>query len=120
MTDKTLDTPTSLKFGGWFCTTGGVASYKVRVTKVNGEAVAEPELVDWVTPLNRTDIYTAYGNGNGFLADCANGAGMEGGTVVDLTAYAGKTVEFEIVALTNLGSEIVAVRATNVTVPAAQ
>ena len=36
---------------------------------------------------------------------------------VDLTAWAGHTVNFEIVVITNFGEEFVAVRATNVTVP---
>ena len=41
LAEKTLTTPTSLVLGGWLCTPGGVDCYKIRVTKVNGEAVAE-------------------------------------------------------------------------------
>ena len=115
-----LETPTSLTIGGWTCVTGGVASYKVRVTSVDGVAVENPTLVNWLGGINRSDIYTAYGKTNGFNADCQLGAGMGegGGTVVDLTAYACHKVDFEIVAITRFGGEeLVAVKCTNVAVP---
>lgn len=115
-----LETPTSLTAGGWVCVTGGVASYKVRVTSVDGVAVENPTLVNWHPGVTRSDIYNAYGKTNGFAPECATGAGMggTGGTIVDLTAYAGHTVEFEIVAITRFGGEeLVAVKYTNVVVP---
>ena len=115
---RTLTTPTSLKMGGWLCTPGGVSSYKIRVTKVNGEAVAEPTLVDWVNGANRSDIYTAAGKGFGYSDACALGAGF-GSSVIDLTAYMGSTVDFEIVGITNYGVEIVVVTVANVEVPVA-
>ena len=115
---RTLNTPTSLKLGGWLCTPGGVASYKIRVTKVNGEAVADPTLVDWVNGANRSDIYTAAGKGFGYSDACALGAGF-GSSVIDLTAYMGSTVDFEIVGITNYGVEIVVVTVANVEVPVA-
>ena len=117
-----LETPTSLKLGGWFCVRGGVDSYKIRVTKVDGTVVETPVLVDWHDGTNRSDIYTAIGAGRGFGADCSNGAGFaaDQGSIVDLTAYAGQTVEFEIVAITNYGSEIAIAQFINVAVPAAE
>ena len=40
--------------------------------------------------------------------------------VVDLTAWAGHTINFEVVAVTNAGTEIVVINVTNCAVPAAQ
>ena len=116
-----LETPKSLTLGGWFCTRGGVASYNIRVTSIDGVAVTDPTLVLWqdVSTAVRNDIYTGYGKGVGYTSACAKGAGMNKATV-DLTAWAGHTINFEIVAVTNAGTEIVAINATNVAVPAAQ
>ena len=101
--------------GGWLCTPGGADCYKIRVTSVNGEAVAEPTLVDFHGGDNRNDIYTAAGKSYGYSDECAKGAGFK--AVVDLTAYAGQTVNFEIVGITNYGVEVVFVNVTNVNVP---
>ena len=114
-----LTTPTSLELGGWVCTPGGVENYYIRVTKVDGEAVASPELVKWSTAANRGDIYTAVGQGKGYTEACANGAGFAK-AAVDFTAYAGKTIDFELVAVTNYGATVVFGNFTNLAVPAAQ
>ena len=114
MADKTLTTPSSLAIGGWVCTDGGVKSYKIRVTSIDGVAVESPELIDWFTPTSsRGDIYNA--NKTYYLDNCAKGAGMNK-TVVDLTAWAGHKIDFEIVVITNFGAEFVAVEVNNVTV----
>ena len=105
LAERTLTTPTSLVLGGWLCTPGGVDCYKIRVTKVNGEAVAEPTLVDFHGGDNRSDIYTAAGKSYGYSDACAIGAGFQ--APVDLTAYAGQKVDFEVVGITNYGTEIV-------------
>ena len=114
MTGKTLTTPTSFDIGGWVCIDGGVKAYKVRVTSVDGVAVENPELVHFTVASNRGDIYTA--NKSYYLENCAVGAGMNKAPV-DLTAWAGHTVNFEIVVISNFGDEIVVVKANNVTVP---
>ena len=116
-----LETPKSLVFGGWLCTRGGVASYNIRVTSIDGVAVTNPTLVLWqdVSTAVRNDIYTGYGKGAGYTSACAKGAGINKAKV-DLTAWAGHTINFEIVAVTNAGIEIVAINVINVTVPAAQ
>ena len=113
---RTLNTPTSLKLGGWLCTPGGVASYKIRVTKIDGEVVEAPVLVDWQKASNRGDIYTGAGASYGYSDACAIGAGINK-SVIDLTAYMGSTVDFEIVGITNYGVEIVVVTVANVEVP---
>lgn len=116
-----LETPKSLILGGWLCTRGGVASYNIRVTSIDGVAVTNPTLVLWqdVSTAVREAIYTEYGKGAGYTSECAKGASINKATV-DLTAWAGHTINFEIVAVTNAGTEIVAINVINVTVPAAQ
>ena len=116
MTGKALNAANALQIGGWVCVRGGVQSYKIRVVKENGKAVTNPALTNWATAANRNDIYTAVGSGKGFLSSCATGAGMTK-TAIDLSAYAGKTVDFEIVAITNYGYELTVVEVTNVKVP---
>lgn len=119
LSGKTLTTPSSLKLGGWLCTPRGVASYNIRVTKVDGDTVENPELVSRTSAGLRNDIYNAVGSLKGYSALCAQGAGMNP-TNVDLSAYAGKTVDFEIVAITRFGSDIVTTKVINVTVPKAE
>ena len=112
-----LTTPTSIKLGGWVCTRGGVSNYQIRVTKIDGVEVENPELKSFFKPSGyRNDIYTGYGKSHGYTSECANGAGMNL-TTVNLTAWAGHTVEFEIVVTTNAGQQFVAVRCQNVVVP---
>ena len=108
-----------LVLGGWLCTPGGVASYKIRVTTVDGEAVAEPTLADWaLAAANRGDIYTAAGKTFGYSDSCAKGAGLSK-AAVDLSAYAGHKINMEVVAITNYGAEIVVAQINNLTVAAA-
>lgn len=112
---KTLTKPTSLKMGGWLCTRGGVQSFKIRVTKSNGATIENPVLANWVTARERGDIFNAVGNGKGYGDNCKY-AGMDS-TIIDLTAYAGQTVDFEVVAITRFGQEVVITTVTNVAVP---
>lgn len=112
---KTLTKPTSLKMGGWLCIRGGVQSFKIRVTKSNGATIENPVLANWVTARERGDIFNAVGNGKGYGDNCKY-AGMDS-TIIDLTAYAGQTVDFEIVAITRFGQEVVITTVTNVAVP---
>jgi hypothetical protein len=115
-----LTTPTSLKLGGWVCTRGGVSNYQIRVTKVDGVAVENPELKPFFKASGyRNDIFNGYGKSHGYTSECAKGAGMNLSTV-NLTAWAGHTVEFEIVATNNIGQQFVVVVCQNVKVPSAQ
>ena len=112
------DAATGLVMGGWCCTPGGVDSYKIRVTSVNGEVVEAPALVDWEKGVNRSDIYTAAGKSYGYSDSCAIGAGINK-AAIDLSAYAGSKINFEIVAITTYGAEIVVAQVNNLTVAAA-
>ena len=116
---KTLNTASSVTIGGWVCARGGIASYKYRVVKAGGEAVAEPVDKAWaVEAANREDIYNAIGKGKYFTADCDKGAGITQ-AAFDLTGFEGQKVDVEFVAVTNAGYEIVVVELQNVTVPTA-
>ena len=121
MSGKVLSTATSLKLGGWCMTPGGVAAYKYRVVKIDNEAVDSPELVDWCTPftVNAENGITKEGTKLGFTAACGKGASTDGSRAFDLTAYAGHTIEIEVVAVTNYGAELSFVKLTNVTVQGA-
>ena len=114
-----LKTPTSLQLGGWVCTPGGVSTYSIRVTSVDGIAVEDPATVHWYNGATRPDIYTHAGKDKGYSDLCARGAGMgaSGGTIVNLTAYAGSTVNFDIVVKTKFGAEVVVAKIINVAVP---
>ncbi len=113
-----LTTPTSLKLGGWTCTPGGVDAYYIRVTKINGETVFEPVLVKWQDGNDRLDDIGPVGVGLGFTTDSGLGAGFNK-NVVDLTAYAGRTIDFELVAVTNYGATVVFGNFLNLAVPEA-
>ena len=63
---------------------------------------------------------TAVGVGRGWTSDCGNGAAWQTPKLLDLTGYEGKTVNVEVVAVTNSGAKIVVIQLNNVTVPAAQ
>ena len=118
---KTVNDPAAgLLLGGWCCTPGGVSSFSIRVTEVNGENVADPKLVLWkdVTNVVRKDIYTYAGKDYGFSDACAKGAAVQK-SAVDLSAYAGKKISFEIVVTTNYGAEIVVAQINDLTVAAA-
>ena len=115
---KTLNSADSLVLGGWCCVAGGISSYNIRVTSIDGEAVEAPELIKWGSTADRGDIYTAIGKAQGFSDACATGAGMNK-SAVDLSAWAGHEINFEVVAISNYGAELVIVLVNNVTVPAA-
>jgi hypothetical protein len=109
-----------LVLGGWVCTPGGVDHYYFRVTKIDGVAVENPELVSWQDATGeRNDIYKAWGAAKGYTADCALGAGFNK-IAVDLTTWAGHTIDFELVAVTNYGATVVFGNFQNLAVPAAQ
>ena len=114
LTGKTLLTPTSLRLGGWLAIDGGVKEYKIRITSIDGTPVDNPELTTFTNAVLRNDIYDALKDT--YTSDCATGAGINAANV-DLSAWVGHTVNFEIVAITTYGNEVVAVRCTNVEVP---
>ena len=115
LSSTTLSTATSLTLGGWVCTSGGVAAYKYRVVSVDGVSVDSPELLNWVDePRYRADIAEIIGKPLGYSKACGNGAGF--GAVIDLSGYEGKTVNVELVAITNYGAEIVIANVTNITI----
>ena len=116
LSSTTLSTATSLTLGGWVCTSGGVATYKYRVVSVDGVSVESPELLNWIDePVNRADVANVIGTPLGYSEACGNGAGFPG-KVVDLSGYEGKTVNVEVVAITNYGAEIVIANVTNITI----
>ena len=122
LSGKTLtNAATSLKLQGWCVTPGGVAAYKLRVTSIDGVAVENPELIDWPTAktIEATDGVVTQGKNRGFGEDCRFGARYYE-TAVDLSAWAGHTINFEIVIVTNYGAEEAGIQINNVTVPAAQ
>ena len=119
LSGKTItNAATSIKLGGWCVTPGGVASYKLRVTSIDGEAVDNPALVDWVKASDVTadNAVTGQGTNRGFTTNCRLGARYYE-TAVNLSAWAGHTINFEIVAVTNYGAEVTIVKINNVTLP---
>ena len=112
---------TGLELGGWCVTPGGIAAYKMRVTSIDGVAVENPELIDWIpgTTIDATDGVVTQGKNRGFGEDCRIGARYYE-TAVDLSAWAGHTINFEIVIVTTYGNEAIAIQVNNVAVPAAQ
>ena len=111
-----LDTPTSLKLGGWLCTAGGVAAYGYRVVKVDGDAVANPTLVDWSDSMSDRPDIGEYGVDKGYPESCKYGAGFaaSNGSVIDLSAYEGSTVDVQLVATTNFGKQVVIANVINI------
>ena len=104
----------SMFFDAWVCTPGGVDAYYIRVTKIDGEAVAAPTLVKWHEGNDRGDIYTAVGKNKGYSSTCSTGAGFSAN--IDLSAYAGSKIDIQVVAMTNGGAEAVIASFTNITV----
>lgn len=119
MSGETLTTAKSISAGGWFVTPGGVKAYKIRVTKIDGVAVADPTLVGGVSggTVSTTDGVTKVGTALGWYTDCRLNARYTASSI-DLSDYKGKTIEFEIVAITNYGEVAILARFTNVAVPA--
>ena len=107
---------TGLELGGWCVTPGGIASYKMRVTGFNG-TFGESELIDWIPGITVTDAdgVATQGANRGFGENCRIGARYHG--TVDLSAWAGKTINFEIVIVTNYGVEATVIQINNVAVP---
>ncbi len=122
LSGKTItNAATSLELGGWCVTPGGVAAYKLRVTSIDGVAVDNPELINWAkaTTISATDAVTKQGTNRGFTTNCRLGARYSE-TVVNLSAWAGHTINFEIVIVTNYGVEVTIIQINNVTLPAAE
>ena len=113
---KTVNDPTEgFMLGGWLCTPGGIESYKIRVTKVDGVAVAAPVLVDWQTGANALDIYKAVGKPRNYSISSAYNARFNK-MAINLAAYAGQKIDFEVVAITNFGEELTIIKVNNLTV----
>ena len=120
---RTLTTTTSLRFGGWFTTPGGIKEYGFYV--VDGDSKSSYTKLGTGTNLNPTDFannvqpylhfFDTYGSGAN-VAPTNSTTGAKG-LPIDLSAYAGKTVKVIAVAKTNFGDEIELVYFTNVTVP---
>ena len=121
MTGKTLTSPTSLNLGGWCVTPGGCKAYKINVIKIDGAALVEKDMFDWITPgdCEVDNGITKVGTGAGWSTDCRFGATTGGSKPVDLSAYAGHTIDFEIVVETNYGQSFKWATFTNVVVPEA-
>lgn len=119
LSGKTITNPaTSIKLGGWCVTPGGITAYKLRVTSIDGGAVKDPKSVPWANPttIAEDNTVTKQGTGRGFGVNCRIGARYYE-TAVDLTAWAGHTINFEIVAVTSYGNEATIIKINNVTVP---
>ena len=104
--------------GGWFVTPGGTASYKYRITSVDGVAVENPSLIDGWTGGSNPGI-TNVGISQGYGESCGIGAGFQDKKWLNLKGYEGKKVNIEIVAITNSGKEITFLVINNVNVAAA-
>jgi hypothetical protein len=121
-TGKTLNTATSLHFGGWFTTPGGIKEYGYYV--VDGEDKSEYSYLYTGTNLPASfssNIPAHFNFPSSFVSGAnvapSNSATGEKGAAIDLSKYAGKTVTVIVVANTNYGDEIELVRFTGVTVP---
>ena len=122
LSGKTItNAATSLELGGWCVTPGGITSYNIRVTSIDGAAVENPQLVKWMdgTTIPVSDGVVTQGTNRGFGTDCSIGARYYE-TAVDLSAWAGHTINFELVIVTSYGCEATIIQINNVAVPAAQ
>ncbi len=118
-----INATNGLAVGGWFVTPGGTASYKFRVTSVDGVAVEDPTLIDgWVSATvgNAEHGITNQGIALGWDITCGNGSAWQGKKWLNLTGYEGKLIDIEIVAVTNYGEEIAFLKISNVNVAAAE
>ena len=112
----TLTTATSLKFGGWFATPGGIKEYGFYV--VDGDTTSAYQYLCKGSDQGDT-VYNLVKNNGGrvYPRSCLKGVAVGSPTAINLAAYAGKTVKVIVVAKTNWGDEIELVHFTNVTVP---
>ena len=116
----TLNAADSLAVGGWCITPAGIAAYKIRVVSINGEAVAEPTLVEWHNGGNTPpeNGITQVGIGKGWSVDCGIGAGWQKPIAMSFAGYEGSTICIELVAVTTYGSQFVFAQINNIAVPA--
>ena len=122
LSGKTItNAATSLELGGWCVTPGGITSYNIRVTSIDGAAVENPQLVKWMdgTSVPESDGVVGQGTNRGFGTDCGIGARFSEASV-DLSAWAGHTINFELVIVTSYGNEVTVLQINNVAVPAAE
>ena len=111
-----INATNGVAIGGWLVTYSGTASYKYRVTSVDGVAVENPTLIDgW----NGHNNYASQGSALLLSESCGNGAAWQAKHWLDLTGYEGKTINVEVVAITNSGAEVVFMQINNINVAAA-
>jgi hypothetical protein len=106
----------SVSAAGWFVTPGGTEKYIYRVTPVGEEAV----VTELTVGKDGSDAVKAKGTALNYGDDCAINASFQGeGNVIsfNLSAYAGKTVKVEVIAVTNAGQNAVILTLDNVTIP---
>ena len=117
-TSLTLATPKGLAVGGWFVTPEGTAAYKYRITSVDGTPVENAELLEYFKAGGQASGgITNVGTGRGWATNSAMGAAFQRPNEIDLSTYAGKTVNVEIVAITTYGATVVIAQINNVKVP---
>ena len=111
----TLTTATSLKFGGWFATPGGIKEYGFYV--VDGDTTSTYQYLCKGTDQGDAVYNLVKSGGRVYPRSCLKGVAVGSPNAINLAAYAGKTVKVIVVAKTNWGDEIELVYFTNVTVP---
>ena len=114
----TLTSADGLAFGGWFVTPAGTAAYKYRIVSVDGTPVENAELLEYFAASGQAGTgITDVGLGRGWEKDSAMGAAFQKPNKLNLSAYAGKTVNVEIVAVTTYGANVVIAQINNIKVP---
>jgi hypothetical protein len=118
-TGATLNSVDSVSVGGWCVTPGGVKTYSYYVIDKATGVRSKIKLLVTVTDENTGAIRNEGLKAN-YPTSCGLGAGFQGFYYFDLSAYKDKTVDVEMVIVTNWGAEAVVAKLTNITVPAAE
>ena len=116
----TLTKTNSLGIGGWCVTPSGVKEYVYRVVKVDGVKLESPDVIGTFKGSNSGTSnagVTAEGLKLNYPVNCNLGAGWQSCHTFDLAGYEGKTVDVELVAVTNYGYTAVLVQINSIKVP---
>lgn len=118
LADAYLSTPKSLNIGGWCVTNGGVAEYMYRVTDVESGNVSELSTCFVGANVPESNGIYMVGQSMGYDSECGMGASFQSRKVINLEGYEDKTVNVELVILTNNGQYATVAYLNNIYVPA--
>ena len=115
--DYEFKTASSLSIAGRFFIEGGVKEYKYRVIGNKTTTTSFGKGSDKVPGVSDGDAYANIASGLGMTNDSLKGVTFNGDKIFDLSEFRGQSVTVEMIAVPNVGEEVVIAIFTNVNVP---